>query len=64
MRVFAGIDNGTQSTKVLVYDADEKRVLALVQAPHELISRSDGSREQLASWWVEALSSCFAQIDP
>ncbi|MFA7119507.1 MAG: xylulokinase [Sphaerochaetaceae bacterium] len=64
MRVFAGIDNGTQSTKVLVYDADEKRVLALVQAPHELISRSDGSREQLATWWVDALSSCFAQIDP
>ncbi len=64
MSIYCGIDNGTQSTKVLLYDSSERRVLAIGQAPHDLIQKSDGTREQLASWWQEALVSCFSQIDP
>lgn len=64
MAITAGIDNGTQSTKVLVYDSERREVLALAQAPHPLISKDDGSREQEPAWWVEAAQKCFGQIDP
>ncbi|MDD2232977.1 MAG: xylulokinase [Sphaerochaetaceae bacterium] len=63
MAIVAGLDNGTQSTKVLVYDSEKKKVLALSQSPHQLISKPDGSREQEPAWWVEAASKCFSQID-
>lgn len=64
MSIVCGIDNGTQSTKVLVYDSDRKQVLALSHAPHGLIQKPDGSREQEASWWIDALRHCFEEIDP
>ena len=59
----AGIDNGTQSTKVLIYDSNTMKTVAIASAPHDIISREDGSREQLASWWIDALKNCFDQID-
>lgn len=62
MAITCGIDNGTQSTKVLIYDSEKKVVLAQGQASHELISRKDGSREQDASSWIAALKDCFNQI--
>ena len=62
--IVCGIDNGTQSTKVVCYDVGTRRVAALAQAPHDLICRDDGTREQKASWWTDALSSCFKSIDP
>jgi xylulokinase len=58
----AGIDCGTQSTKVLVYDHDAKTVVTTVYAPHRLIARDDGSREQKAAWWAGALEQCFGAI--
>lgn len=64
MRCVAGIDNGTQSTKVLVYDFENRRIAAESSAPHDMISREDGSREQESSWWVEALRRCFEAVDP
>jgi xylulokinase len=64
MSVVLGIDLGTQSTKVLVYDAEAAKVLALVSAPHALISEADGTREQEAGWWLEALKTCMAALDP
>ncbi len=64
MAIVAGIDVGTQSTKVLCYDTEARKILATSQSPHELISREDGSREQEASWWIGAMISCFASIDP
>ncbi|MBO4393118.1 MAG: xylulokinase [Spirochaetales bacterium] len=63
MAVIAGIDNGTQSTKVLVYDSLTKKTLAIASSPHQIISRDDGTREQMASWWIDALKDCFSQID-
>ena len=64
MKTIIGIDNGTQSTKVIFYDFENRRIAASATAPHDLISRDDGSREQKAAWWVQALQSCFDQIDP
>jgi xylulokinase len=64
MQIVAGIDTGTQSTKVLCYDVGQKKVVASVSAPHSMISREDGTREQEAIWFLDAIRSCFAQIDP
>lgn len=63
MRTIAGIDTGTQSTKVVIYDPQAKEILATASAPHELIQASDGTREQEASWWIDAIASAFSQID-
>ncbi len=62
MRIVLGIDNGTQSTKTMFYDLDSKQVVAFSSAGHELIADNDGSREQKAEWWIDALLSCLSQV--
>jgi len=62
MNITVGIDTGTQSTKVVFYDYDKKQIVASASAPHELISGDDGTREQKAEWWIEAIESCFSQV--
>jgi len=62
MAVTAGIDCGTQSTKVLCYDSVTKKVLAKATSLHTLISKDDGSREQKAQWYIDAIVDCFQQI--
>ncbi|HEY0333967.1 MAG TPA: xylulokinase [Stenotrophomonas sp.] len=64
MKLVAGIDAGTQSIKVVIYDPDARAILGSATAPLELISGDDGSREQEAAWWVAAVRDCFARIDP
>jgi xylulokinase len=54
-RVFLGIDCGTQSTKVILRDHNTGEVAAVGRAPHDLIEREDGTREQEPAWWIEAL---------
>jgi xylulokinase len=54
-RVFLGVDCGTQSTKVVLRDAATSGVVAVGRAPHELIERDDGTREQDPTWWIDAL---------
>ncbi|QIL90356.1 xylulokinase [Microbulbifer sp. SH-1] len=61
-QVFLGIDAGTQSLKLLAYDAGLKKILHVSAAPLELISRDDGSREQLAEWWLAALRQCMSEL--
>ncbi|WP_454828621.1 xylulokinase [Pseudoxanthomonas wuyuanensis] len=63
MTLVAGIDAGTQSIKLVVYDPALRRLVATTSAPLELISGEDGSREQLASWWTDGVRACFAQLD-
>jgi xylulokinase len=58
--MFLGIDVGTQSVKALLYDAQRHRVIAVRSAPLDLISKADGTREQLAGWWLTALGVCLA----
>lgn len=62
MQIVVGIDTGTQSTKVLCYDVGKKDVVLVTSAPHRLVSREDGSREQEASWFIDAIRDCFSQI--
>ena len=51
MSLCAGIDAGTQGIK-------------LVEAAAPLgLNSEDGSREQLASWWIVGARSCFAHLD-
>ncbi|MDR2499459.1 MAG: xylulokinase [Treponema sp.] len=56
----AGIDMGTQSIKVALYDWKHKKIADAVQRPLELIAEQDGTREQRAQWYGEALDQCFA----
>ncbi len=64
MKTVIGIDNGTQSTKVIFYDFESKSIVVSASAPHELISANDGTSEQKAEWWIDALEKCFSEIDP
>ncbi|MCB1615381.1 MAG: xylulokinase [Pseudomonadales bacterium] len=57
-----GLDLGTQGVKLLAYDFMQKKLLASASAPLELISRPDGTREQLAEWWIDAVRHCFSAI--
>ena len=64
MSTYLGIDLGTQSLKAIVYDADKRAVLASGSSELDMISKPDGTREQLAEWWIAALASALQQIDP
>jgi xylulokinase len=64
MSIFVGLDVGTQSVKLVAYDLEAGEVVQTVAAPLELIAREDGSREQLADWWITALRQCFGALDP
>ena len=63
MTLVAGIDAGTQSVKVVVYDDHACSVVASKSAALELISGVDGSREQHPDAWTQAIRQCFAGID-
>lgn len=64
MKTIIGIDNGTQSTKVLFYNYENKRVEAVASAPHDIIAEQDGTREQKAVWWIDALKAALSKVDP
>lgn len=59
--MYIGIDCGTQSTKVIVVDSQQKKVLGVGNSPHEIITNSEGRREQKIQWWIEALVQAFQQ---
>jgi len=59
-----GIDLGTQSTKVLVYDAGERATLSVTHAPHDIVQKADGTSEQDTGGWFAALESCATLPDP
>lgn len=63
MSVVVGLDIGTQSVKLLARDVGSCRTLALHSRPLALTEGADGSREQQAEWWVEAVRQCFADLD-
>lgn len=64
MDLVAGIDAGTQSLKVVVYDPAGRRLIANTSAPLDLASDADGSREQRPADWIAALHACFRAVDP
>jgi len=63
MKTVCGIDLGTQSCKVVVYDFETKSIIAQSSAPVDMIAENDGTREQKAEWYDEALKICFDKIE-
>ncbi|MDG2538599.1 xylulokinase [Dyella jiangningensis] len=63
MSLVVGLDVGTQSVKLVAYDAATRRVVSTHGHPLELIAGDDGSREQKAEWWIDAIRACFAKLD-
>ncbi len=63
MKTIIGIDLGTQSTRVMFYDFENKIIVGSATVPHKIISRVDGTREQEAKWWIDAAAKAFFQID-
>ncbi|WP_374012590.1 xylulokinase [Pseudoxanthomonas koreensis] len=64
MSLYAGLDVGTQSVKLVAYDPDTRQVVATTGHPLDLAAGDDGSREQRAEWWIEAIRASFAALDP
>ncbi|MGQ0287325.1 xylulokinase [Pasteurellaceae bacterium 22721_9_1] len=68
--MYIGIDCGTQGTKAIVVDSQNKKVIGVGYAAHQLIEQSNGRREQQPQWWVDALISALrdaikmAKIEP
>lgn len=56
MSMVLGIDLGTQHLKVIVYDADGQEIRASLASLLNIDERDDGTAEQSAHWWIEALS--------
>jgi len=63
MQTVCGIDLGTQSCKVIVYDYEKKTIAAQSASPIEMIAENDGTREQKTEWYDAALKTCFNKID-
>jgi xylulokinase len=63
MQTICGIDLGTQSCKLVVYDYEKKAIIAQSQHPVELIANPDGTREQKAEWYDAVVKKCFDDID-
>ncbi|EXJ12978.1 xylulokinase [Nitrincola nitratireducens] len=59
--MYLGIDCGTQSTKVVILDAEKEEVIAQGHAPHSLISDAKGKREQNPEDWILALEQAYWQ---
>jgi len=63
MDTVLGIDLGTQSLKVMVYDFQAHSVVAAAAAPLTLDRGPGGKAEQLAEDWLKALESALARLD-
>jgi xylulokinase len=64
MSLVVGLDVGTQSVKLVALDVASSRIVARYVRPLQMIVGDDGSREQLAQWWIDAVRGCFATLDP
>ncbi len=62
MKTILGIDLGTQSTKVVLYDFANKNIIAESSSKHDIISLDDGTKEQKVEWWIDALKNCINDI--
>lgn len=62
MKTVAGIDLGTQSMKVVIYDYEKKEIIEKASCPMDLISENDGTREQKTQWFDKGLEVCFGKL--
>ncbi|MBN2342052.1 MAG: xylulokinase [Deltaproteobacteria bacterium] len=58
-----GIDVGTQSSKVLIYDVGNKTIAAMASSAHDIIRQSDGTSEQDPAWWEAAIIDGISKLD-
>lgn len=58
--MYLGIDCGTQGTKALLV-SEQGAALGRGYAPHEIVERASGAREQNPAWWLEALVTSVRQ---
>jgi xylulokinase len=63
VKTVCGIDLGTQSCKVILYDYEKKAVVSSAQEAVDMIAENDGTREQKAAWYDAALKACFDRLD-
>lgn len=59
--MYLGIDCGTQGTKVVILDPEQRKIRGEGYAAHELISGPGGRREQQPEWWIEAFRKSYLQ---
>ncbi|BES72888.1 xylulokinase [Marinobacter nanhaiticus D15-8W] len=59
--MYIGVDCGTQSTKVVVVDLDNARILGEASRPHQLVEGGNGRREQDPEDWMDAFFGAFAE---
>jgi xylulokinase len=69
MSLFIGIDSGTQSTKAVLMDSRDGRILAEARAPHRMVANLPaGHMEQHPQEWARALDRVIrgvvAKADP
>ena len=58
-----GLDSGTQSTKALLVDAHDGRVLARTSAPHRMLpAREPGEKEQDPADWLAAADRTIGEL--
>lgn len=62
MSILLGLDLGTQSLKAIIYDSQHQKTLAATSSPIDIDRHDDGSAEQKANWWLDALCDCLQQI--
>ncbi|MCL2472135.1 MAG: xylulokinase [Treponema sp.] len=62
MKTLCGIDLGTQSCKIVLYDYEKKSIVETAQVPIDIIASNDGTREQKAEWYRDALASSFDKL--
>jgi xylulokinase len=62
MRSVLGIDLGTQSVKVVVYDFDARKLAAVASSPLELDQDMHGKAEQEPAAWLKALADALRQV--
>ena len=62
MKTVIGIDVGTQSTKVVFYDIENRKAIATETSPHQLHTAENGTSEQNAEWWLTAIEKAFAAV--
>jgi xylulokinase len=63
MSTVLGIDVGTQSVKVVLYDFESRETVGVESAPLDLHQTDAGVAEQQAQWWVQALQQALQQVD-
>jgi xylulokinase len=62
-KLFIGIDSGTQSTKAVLVDGTDGRVLASQSAPHTMLPANEpGTKEQDPDEWLAAAGSCLDAV--